>query len=194
MFTGNLCALSARAPRNLAVALVSASLVLAGVATALPLLAQSSSVPARVTEVVDRTKLVTLRGNVHPFARPEYDLGAAPDDLPMERILLMFERSPEQEAGLRDLLDQQQVKSSPSYHHWLTPNEFGEVFGPADSDVQAVSDWLASEGFQVNRVGSGRGAVKYAANCPSNLGQAFGAMPRHSHSLIRTATVSDRST
>ena len=92
MFTGNLCALSARAPRNLAGALVSASLVLAGVATALPLLAQSSSVPARVTEVVDRTKLVTLRGNVHPFARPEYDLGAAPDDLPMERILLVFER------------------------------------------------------------------------------------------------------
>ena len=162
MFTGNLCGLSVRAPRNLAGALVSASLIIAGVATALPLLAQSSSVPARVTEVVDRTKLVTLRGNVHPFARPEYDLGAAPDDLPMERILLVFERSPEQEAGLRDLLDQQQVKSSPSYHHWLTPDEFGQVFGPADSDVQAVSDWLASEGFQVNRVGSGRTVIEFS--------------------------------
>ena len=92
MFTGNLCGLPVRAPSNLAGALVSASLIIAGVATALPLLAQSSSVPARVTEVVDRTKLVTLRGNVHPFARPEYDLGAAPDDLPMERILLVFER------------------------------------------------------------------------------------------------------
>jgi len=89
---------------------------------------QTPAVAPRVTENVDVTKLATLRGNTHPLARPEYDRGAAPDDLPMERMLLILQRSPEQEAGLRQLLDEQQVKSSPNFHKWLTPEEFGERF------------------------------------------------------------------
>jgi len=32
-----------------------------------------------VTEKVDETKRVTLRGNVHPLARPEFDGGALAD-------------------------------------------------------------------------------------------------------------------
>ena len=103
---------------------------------------------ARVTQAVDMQNLVTLRGNVHPLARPEFDQGVAPDDLPMERMLLVLQRGADQEAALRQLLDDQQVKSSPLFHQWLTPEQFGQQFGPADSDLQAVTDWLASQGFR----------------------------------------------
>src|SRR5208282_1285630 len=89
-------------------ALLSVSLVL----SPLNSLAQTQAVRARVTQPVDMQNLVTLRGNVHPWARPEFDQGVAPDDLPMERMLLVLQRGPEQEATLRNLLDEQQVESS----------------------------------------------------------------------------------
>jgi len=124
--------------------------------------AQTTSPPARITQAVDEANLVTLRGNIHPLARPEYDQGAAPDDLPMERMLLLLQRSPEQEAALRKLLEQQQVKASPSYHQWLTPEQFGRQFGPANADIDIVTQWLTSRGFQVNRVALGGATVEFS--------------------------------
>jgi subtilase family serine protease len=124
--------------------------------------AQAAKVPARITQPVDLENLVTLRGNTHPLARPEYDQGAAPDSLPTERILLVLQRSAEQEAALRNLLDEQQIKSSPNYHMWLTPEQFGQQFGPADADIQAVTDWLTSQGFQVSHVAAGRTVIEFS--------------------------------
>ncbi len=125
---------------------------------------QTSQVRPRVTQAVDVHNLVTLPGNVHPWARPENDQGVAPDDLPMERMLLVLQRSQDQEASLRQLLDQQQVKSSPMFHQWLTPVEFGQQFGPADADIQAVTDWLASQGFTVKKVAAGRTVIEFSGS------------------------------
>jgi hypothetical protein len=121
---------------------------------------------------VDLGNLVTLQGNTHPLARPEFDQGAAPDSLPTERILLVLQRSPEQETALRKLLDEQQIKSSPNYHVWLTPEQFGEQFGPADADIQAVTGWLTSQGFQVNRVATGRTVIEFSGTAGA-VRQAF---------------------
>jgi Pro-kumamolisin, activation domain/Bacterial Ig-like domain (group 3) len=60
------------------------------------------------------------------------------------------------------LLGQQQDKSSPYYHQWLKPAEFGQKFGAADEDVQAVTAWLQSHGFQVTNVTKGRGIVEFS--------------------------------
>jgi len=123
---------------------------------------QRDLVPARVTQAVDPENRVTLRGNTHPLARPEFDQGAAPDSLATERMLLVLKRSTEEETALRKLLDAQQTKSSPNYHMWLTPELFGRQFGPADADIQAVTDWLTSQGFQVNRVAAGRTVIEFS--------------------------------
>jgi len=123
---------------------------------------QGTRVPARVSEAVDVEKLATLRGNTHPLARPEFDRGLAPDSLHMERMLLVLQRSPEQEAALQQLLVEQQTLSSPNFHKWLTPQEFGQRFGPADADIQAVTDWLALQGLQVSRVAAGRTVIEFS--------------------------------
>jgi hypothetical protein len=133
---------------------------------------QAAIVPPRITQPVDLERLVTLRGNTHPLARPEFDQGAAPDTQPMERILLVLQRSPEQEAALRKLLDEQQIKSSPNYHMWLTPEQFGQQFGPADADIQAVTDWLTSQGFQVSHVAAGRTIIEFSGTA-GQVRQAF---------------------
>src|ERR1700752_2265054 len=124
--------------------------------------AQGNTARPRITDRVDNSRLTTLRGNTHPLARPEFDQGAAPPNLPMDRLLLVLKRSSEQESALQATLDQQHDKSSANYHRWLTPDEFGRQFGLADQDIQAVTSWLQSHGFQVTRVGRGRTAIEFS--------------------------------
>jgi len=125
-----------------------------------------------ITQPVDGTRLTVLNGNTHPLARQEFDQGIAPASLPMERMELVLKRSAEQESALRTLLDSQQDKGSANYHKWLTPEQFGKQFGPVDSDVQAVTAWLRSCGFQVAAVSKGRTTIEFSGSA-SQVQQAF---------------------
>src|ERR1700716_4612427 len=58
-----------------------------------------------ITQPLEEAQFTVLKGNTHPLARREFDLGTAPASLPMERMLLVLKRSPEQETALRRLLD-----------------------------------------------------------------------------------------
>ena len=124
--------------------------------------AQEAEVASRIVSAVDDTKTVRLEGNVHPLARPANDQGAVPDSQPMTRMLLLLQRSAEQEVALRQLIDAQQTKGSGSYRAWLTPAQFGKQFGPSDADVQAVTDWLAKQGFQASKVAAGRTVIEFS--------------------------------
>jgi subtilase family serine protease len=154
--------------------------------------AQTQPVRARIIEAVDETNLVQLRGNVHPLARAEFDQGVVDDSQPMNRMLLLLQRSPEQETTLRQLMDDQQNKSSANFHAWLTPEQFGKNFGPADEDIQTVTDWLTSHGFQVNKVSRGRTVIEFSGN----VGQVRNAFHTEIHRLLvkgeeHVANVSD---
>ena len=142
-----------------AVSSCAAVLVLA----AMPVLAQDPR-PAqpRIVQAIDESRLVTLTGNTHPLARAEYDQGVAPQDLPMERVLLLLRRSPEQEASLEQLIRDQQDPGSARYHRWLTPQQFGEQFGPALEDTEKIAGWLTSQGFRVEGVANGRNAIEFS--------------------------------
>ncbi|MHB1700140.1 MAG: Ig-like domain repeat protein [Acidobacteriaceae bacterium] len=125
-------------------------------------LGSSSYVPSRVTMPVDNSRIAPLLGNVLPLARPQFDRGPAPAGLPMTRMLLVLRRSPDQEAALRQMIDAQQDKTSPNYHKWLTPEQFGQQFGPSDQDIQQVTDWLQKQGFSNIQVGKGRTAIEFS--------------------------------
>ncbi len=130
----------------------------------------------RLLEPVDNANRITLKGNVHPMARPEFDRGVAPPDLPMNRMLLVLNRGQEQEAALRKLLDDQQDKGSPNYRKWLTPEQFGQQFGLAESDVQKVTAWLQVQGFHDVHVSKGRNIIEFsgtAAQVQNALGTSI---------------------
>ena len=59
--------------------------------------AQNSAAPERITSVIDETQLVTLRGNVPPQARAEFDLGALPSDTQMTHMRLVLSRTAAQQ-------------------------------------------------------------------------------------------------
>jgi subtilase family serine protease len=126
--------------------------------------AQDSAVPSRITAAIDNSKLTVLRGNTHPFARAAFDRGAAADSLQMDQMLLVLQRGATQQATLEKLLAAQQDKNSPSYHQWLSPDEFGRQFGASDADIQKISAWLESQGFQVNSVSHGRDLINFSGN------------------------------
>jgi subtilase family serine protease len=95
---------------------------------------------------------VALEGNTHPEAQPANDRGAVANDFAMDHVLLQLKRSPEQEQALQQLIDELHTNGSPNFHHWLTAQEFGERFGLAKPDLDAVTSWLESQGFRVNVV------------------------------------------
>ena len=140
--------------------------------------AQAPAARVRITQPVDETKLTVLSGNTYPLARAQFDRGAAPFNLPMQRMQLVLKRGPEREAALETLMAQQQDKSSPNYHKWLTPDQFGSEFGPSDQDIQTVTSWLQSHGFQVANVSKGRTLIEFSGTA-AQVQEAFHA-PVHS--------------
>jgi len=124
----------------------------------------AKSVPARIAQAIEEKNLVTLKGNVHPLARAEFDQGPVDDGMPLKRMLLLLQRSPDQETALQQLLEDQQSKSSTNFHAWLTPEQFGKQFGLVDADTQTVTAWMASQGFTDIHVGPGRMVMEFSGN------------------------------
>src|SRR5882757_9441010 len=138
--------------------------------TSLALLAASvpassqSQLPAprsRILQAVDDARLTTLSGNTHPLSRPEFDQGALADATPLSRIVLILQRSPDQESALQQLIDQQQYKTSSTYHQWLTPETIGAAFGPSNRDLATVTAWLANHNFTGIQVNAARTFIEF---------------------------------
>src|SRR5712692_1645024 len=106
----------------------------------------------RITQSINEMDRVALTGNTHPEASLANDRGAVAKNFAMDHMLLQLKRSPEQEKALQQFIDELHTKGSPNFHHWLTAQEFGERFGLAKPDLDAITIWLQSHGFRVNVV------------------------------------------
>jgi len=124
--------------------------------------AQEPQAAQRITTAIDNQNLTVIHGNVHPLAKAEADQGGVPDAQVLHRMLLLLQRSPEQEAALQQLLSDQQSKSSGRFQSWLTPEQFGAHFGPSDADLQTVVQWLESQGFTNIVVGAGKTTIEFS--------------------------------
>ena len=132
------------------------SVALLSIFTSLAANAQTSRPPV-ITEPIDNASVVRLAGTVHPLAQPQFETGPVDPNLKMSRVILVLGSSPAAEAELQALLDRQQDRNSPDYHHWLTPEEFGAKFGPSPQDLLAIRGWLQQQGIEVTAVAkSGR--------------------------------------
>jgi len=116
----------------------------------------------RILGKLDETNRVTLSGNTHPLARRANDRGAVDDGSPMRRMVLTLTHSQDQEAALVALIAQQQDKTSPQFHQWLTPEQYGAQFGIAPTDIQTVTAWLTSKGFTIGEVVAGQNAIEFS--------------------------------
>ena len=136
------------------------------------LFAQESTPPVRIVESIDEGRLVTLKGNIHPLARPIYDRGRVAPDFPMGDLVLVLRRSPEQQAAFDAFVASQYEPNSSRYHRWLTPEQVGEQFGPALSDVELICHWLGNHGFTIDEVSKDRLSVRFSGTA-SEVDAAF---------------------
>jgi uncharacterized repeat protein (TIGR01451 family) len=89
-----------------------------------------------------------LRGHV-PHAVIELKLQPV-DRLPStNRLHLAIGLPLRNREALDNLLHQIYDPASPNYHHYLTPEQFTEMFGPTPQDYQAVIDFARSHGFTI---------------------------------------------
>lgn len=118
----------------------------------------------RVVAPVDDQALLSIPSSAPTARSGALDEGVADEAAPLERMQLVLKRSSEQEAALRQLIEQQQDSTSTHYHQWLTPQAFGAEFGPADADIAAVTGWLASQGFTAIHVNEGRTLIEFSGS------------------------------
>jgi subtilase family serine protease len=116
----------------------------------------------RIVRPVDNRSVVRLQGTMHPRARVELDRGPVSGAMPMQQVTMVFSRTAAQQADLDQLLAAQQDRSSPNYHKWLTPEEFGDRFGLAAQDVNLVAAWLQSQGFTVDEISRSRTWIAFS--------------------------------
>jgi len=112
----------------------------------------------RVREI-DASQMVALKGNVHGLAQPRSDLGRTDSSKMLHGVTLVFRPSTAQQQDLDNLLAEQQERSSPNYHKWLTPSQFADRFGMTRADIQRVVGWLQSQGFAVAPVANNRNEI-----------------------------------
>jgi len=132
----------------------------------------ASSATSRIVDRVDENHLATLTGNTRPEARAEFDRGPVAPTLTMGDLILVLRRGPEQQAAFDAFLASQQDSSSPSYHHWLTPDEIGQKFGPAQADITAIQSWLHGHGLSVTSISRDRMSIRFAGTA-SQVESAF---------------------
>ena len=116
----------------------------------------------RITGFVDDEQRVTLSGNRHPLANPQYDAGAVSPDFRMDRMLITLLPDAAQEDALIQLIDEQHDPESPYYHQWLTPQQYGELFGVSETDAAQVTRWLQAHGMEVEELTAGRRSIVFS--------------------------------
>jgi subtilase family serine protease len=163
----------------------SGQFLLLAVAFVFPAASLSQSDAQGATPAVDESHLTTLHGTVHALARPEFDLGAVPDDFPVQRMLVMLKRPVESEAARQRFLRQVHTPGSPIFHQWISPQKYGEQFGARDEDIQTVVSWLLTHGFSVPRVTASKTMIEFSGTA----GQVREAL----HTQIHQYSASGRS-
>ena len=87
-----------------------------------------------------------LHSNVPAIVKSLQPLGRFPGT---NRLSLAIGLPLRNQAALSNLLQQIYDPASPNYHHYLTPEQFTERFGPTEADYQAVIAFAKANGLRV---------------------------------------------
>jgi len=133
----------------------------------------------RIASAVNSGVRTPLSGTVVSRAQRATDLGTASADKKLESMSLRFSMTPAQQADLTQLLANQLNPASPSYHQWLTPEQYGARFGLSSGDIAKVTAWLTSQGFTITNTSRSSTFVSFSGT----VGQAQQAFGTSIHNL-----------
>lgn len=118
---------------------------------------QALAVPPLLNDL-DR---VTIPASVHPRVKTAVPKGPLEPATPLGDMVLVLKMSDDARSRAEQLLADQADPTSPRYHQWLTPEQFGEQFGPSEADLGVVKDWLGSHGLKVSSMAKNGLAITF---------------------------------
>ncbi len=116
---------------------------------------------------------VVLTGHIHPRAIAANDQGRVDSSLVLNHVLIMLKPSAAQQADLEKFLAELQDPSSPNFHKWLTPEQYADRFGLAQSAIDNIAAWLGGANLKVLSIARGRNAISFSGGV-RQVESAFG--------------------
>jgi len=126
--------------------------------------AQTSSAVRLITTSINDGDRVPLSNGIRPQLKRSQDLGSVSGSTPVRHMLLVLARSEAREQALTQYLSDVQNPASPSFHKWLTPAQYGSMFGGSSDDIATLSSWLQSQEFTVEKVSSAANLIQFSGN------------------------------
>jgi Pro-kumamolisin, activation domain/Bacterial Ig-like domain (group 3) len=136
---------------------------------------------ARIVNQIKNEERVAVQGSTPALVKRSVDAGRLNGGQNLGRMVLLLSATPEQEQAAAELVASQHDASSPLYHKWLTPAQYGAQFGVANEDAQKVQQWLQTQGLTVHEVSQSRLFVVFSGSV-SQVEQAF-STEMHSYSF-----------
>jgi len=117
---------------------------------------------ARITRPIVEAERKPVSGSMPRAVASAEDLGRLDSKTVLQNLQLVLRSSPAQEHALQTLLDQQQDRGTENFHQWVTPANFGQLFGIDDADLARLTGWLQSHGMTVEHVTHGKRAIVFS--------------------------------
>ena len=153
---------------------------IAGIVLALPSLVsgQTALSQTRITSAVNNNQRVVMHGTTPSLVAKSTDTGRMSAGQDLGRMILQLAPTAQQDQKAAKLVAALHDPSSPSYHKWLTPAQFGQLYGASASDALQVQQWLEGQGFTVHEISQSRRFIVFSGN----VSQVEGAFATQMHS------------
>ncbi len=154
--------------------------------------ALSQALPqTRIVTEVKNEQRVAVEGTTPAFLAVSSETGRLPAGQNLGRMILQLTATDEQEQAAEKLVSDLHDPSSPSYHNWLAPSEFGQKFGVTEQDAAKVQQWLQSQGLTVHELAQSRRYIVFSGTV-SQVETAF-ATQMHSYEYKNKKFISNSS-
>jgi hypothetical protein len=134
------------------------------------------SAPPIITQPINEANLLRLFGNTRPEASSANDRGRVADNFRMDHVSSTASSG---RAGTGSHAVYGPNPRSANFHRWLTRDQVGTQFGPAPSDIQAITSWLRTHGLRVDMVYPNNLAIDFSGTA----GQVLAAFHTEIHKL-----------
>jgi hypothetical protein len=128
--------------------------------------------PSRILSSVKDEERTLVINSTSPLVKTSVDNGRMNSGQSLGRMLLMLSPTAEQQQQAADLIAAQHDSSSPLFHKWLTPVQYGQQFGVASEDATKVQQWLETQGMTVHEISQSRNFIVFSGTV-GQVEQAF---------------------
>jgi len=135
-------------------------------------LGQTATAQTRITGMIKNEERVAVARTTSQLLSKSRETGRMAGGQNLGRMVLVLAPTAEQETAADKLIGDLHDASSPSFHKWLTPGEYGARFGVADADASQVQHWLQSQGMTGHEISQSRAIVIFSGTV-SQVERAF---------------------